>query len=200
MYHNQGTAITKGKFDIYIPAESLYENTYLDIESQGDTLHFHENTIPIHKNITISVDVSNYAETDLAKLYIGELNYRGLPSYNNTTRRGNKLTTRTRTFGDYIVAMDTSPPSIKPVNFNDGKWISSNTTLKVKIEDDRSGISSYHATVNGKFILMEYNYKTDVLTYDFDDGIVKDTENNFKLIVVDNVGNSTTFEATFFRK
>ncbi|MAZ72445.1 MAG: peptidase M23 [Flavobacteriaceae bacterium] len=200
VYHNQGTAITKGKFDIYIPAESLYENTYLDIESQGDTLHFHENTIPIHKNITISVDVSNYAETDLAKLYIGELNYRGLPSYNNTTRRGNKLTTRTRTFGDYIVAMDTSPPSIKPVNFNDGKWISSNTTLKVKIEDDRSGISSYRATVNGKFILMEYNYKTDVLTYDFDDGIVKDTENNFKLIVVDNVGNSTTFEATFFRK
>jgi len=96
--------------------------------------------------------------------------------------------------------MDTSPPSIKPVNFNDGKWISSNTTLKVKIEDDRSGISSYRATVNGKFILMEYNYKTDVLTYDFDDGIVKDTENNFKLIVVDNVGNSTTFEATFFRK
>ena len=47
---------------------------------------------------------------------------------------------------------------------------------------------------------MEYNYKTDVLTYDFDDAVISETENNLKLIVVDNVGNSTTFEATFFRK
>ena len=70
----------------------------------------------------------------------------------------------------------------------------------MKIEDDLSGISSYRATVNGTFILMEYNYKTDVLTYDFNDKVVTDTENNLKVIVVDNVGNSTTFEATFFRK
>ena len=47
---------------------------------------------------------------------------------------------------------------------------------------------------------MEYNYKKDVLTYDFGDNIISDTENNLKLVVVDNVGNSATFEATFFRK
>ena len=47
---------------------------------------------------------------------------------------------------------------------------------------------------------MEYNYKKDVLTYDFDDAVISDTENKLKLVVVDNVGNSTTFEATFFRK
>lgn len=200
VYHKQGTAITKGKFDIYIPAESLYENTYLDIEAKGDTLQFHEDVIPIHKNITISIDASNYEAKDLSKLYIGRLNYRGQPSYSNTSRRGNKLTTRVRTFGTYTLAMDTTPPTVKPVNFDDGKWISSNKTLKIKIEDDLSGISTYRATVNGTFILMEYNYKTDVLTYDFDDDIVKDTENNLKLIVVDTMGNSTTFEATFFRK
>jgi Peptidase family M23 len=200
IYHNQGTAITKGKFDIYIPAESLYENTYLDIESKGDTLIFHEDVIPIHKNITISIDVTNYKEEDLSKLYIGELNYRGQPSYSYTSRSGNKLTTRTRTFGTYVLAMDNTPPTVRPVNFSDGKWISSNKTLQLKIQDDLSGISSYRATVNGKFILMEYNYKTNVLTYDFDDGVVKDTENNLKLIVVDTMGNSTTFEATFFRK
>jgi len=47
---------------------------------------------------------------------------------------------------------------------------------------------------------MEYNYKKDVLTYDFDDEVITDTENNLKVIVTDNVGNNTTFEATFFRK
>jgi hypothetical protein len=200
VYHKEGTAITKGKFDIYIPAESLYENTYLNIEAKGDTLTFHEDIIPIHKNITMSIDASNYDAKDFSKLYIGRLNYRGKPYYNSTSRNGNKLTTRVRTFGNYALAMDTTAPSIKAVNFQHEKWISNNKTLKIKIEDDLSGISSYRATVNGKFILTEYNYKTDVLTYDFDDNIVKDTENNLKLIVVDNVGNSTTFEATFFRK
>jgi hypothetical protein len=96
--------------------------------------------------------------------------------------------------------MDTIAPSIKAANFTDGKWISYNKTLKINIEDIHSGISSYRATLNGRFILMEYNYKKDVLTYDFNDHIVTDTQNNLRLIVTDNVGNSSTFEAIFFRK
>jgi hypothetical protein len=95
---------------------------------------------------------------------------------------------------------DTTPPLIKAANFNEGKWITKNSTLKMKIVDDMSGVSSYRATVNGKYILMEYNYKTDVLTYDFNDNVTIDGENNFKLNVIDNVGNSSTFETTFFRK
>ena len=128
------------------------------------------------------------------------MNYRGEPYYNTTFRKGSKLTARTRTFGTYALAMDTTVPKIRPLNFSDQKWISDNSTLMIKITDDRSGISSYRATINGKFILMEYNYKKDVLIYDFADNVISDTENNLKLIVTDNVGNSTTFEATFFRK
>jgi len=200
IYANQATSITKGKFSIYIPSGALYEDTFLDIAVRGDTLMFHEDIIPIHKNITISIDASNYSDADKDKLYVGRLNYRGDPYYNTTYRKGEKLSARTRTFGMYVLVSDTTAPTVKPVNFDQKKWISSNKTLEIKIEDDLSGISKYRATINGKFILMEYNYKTDVLTYDFDDAVISETENNLKLIVVDNVGNSTTFEATFFRK
>ena len=72
--------------------------------------------------------------------------------------------------------------------------------LKLKIEDKQSGISNYRATVNGKWILMEYDYKTKTLTYDFNDGIITETKNNLKVIVTDNVGNNSTFETTFYRK
>ena len=200
IYADQATSISKGKFNIYIPANSLYEDTYLDIRAVGDTLHFHEDIIPIHRNITITADASNYKEADLEKLFLGRLNYKGEPYYNTTNRKNNKLSARTRTFGSYTLVADTTPPTVEAVNFSDGKWISKNGTLEIKIEDDLSGISTYRATVNGKFILMEYNYKTDVLTYDFEDDVISETDNNLKLIVVDNVGNSTTFEATFFRK
>lgn len=198
--HNQGNSITKGSYSVYIPAESLYENTYLEIESSGDTLKLHEDRIPLHKNITINFDASKYAKNDMSKLYIGRSNYKGAPYYTTTYRNGTKLSTRTRSFGTYIVAMDTVPPVISPVNFEQDKWISKNETLVLKIEDEVSGIGSYRATLNGKFILTEYDYKKDVLVYNFDDNIVTDTDNNLKVIVVDNVGNSATFEATFFRK
>ncbi len=197
---DQATSITKGKFSIYIPANSLYEDTYLDIQAMGDTLKFDQDLTPIHTNITITYDASNYKNEDLDKLYIGRLNYRKVPYYNSTSRSGDKLTMKTRTFGTYTLAADTNGPVIKPLNFADGKWISDNKDLKIKITDDVSGISNYRATVNGKFILMEYNYKTNVLIYDFGDGGITDTDNKLKIIVVDNAGNSSTFEATFYRK
>tara|TARA_R100001369_G_scaffold31781_1_gene56320 strand:- start:2171 stop:3859 length:1689 start_codon:yes stop_codon:yes gene_type:complete len=200
IYADQATSITKGKYSVYIPANSLYENTFLDINTSSDTLHFHTDVIPIHKNITITADVSNYNDVDKNKLYIGRLNYYGRPYYNTTYRKGDKLSAKTRTFGTFVIATDTTAPTIKPINFDDGKWVSNNKTLQLSINDDLSGISSYRGTINGKFILMEYDYKKDVITYNFDDGIISESENNLKVIVTDNVGNSATFEATFFRK
>src|SRR5690606_23822060 len=128
------------------------------------------------------------------------LGYGGRPSYNSTTKKGNRFTAGIRTFGNYTLAADVKPPVITPVNFKNGQWISGNNTLVLRISDDLSGIKSYRATVNGKFILMEYEYKNNTLTHYFADGIVTDAENNLKVIVTDNVGNSSTYEATFHRK
>ena len=194
------STIQRGVFTVDFPKNALYQGRYLDIKTSGDTLHLHRDNIPVHKNISISMDISNYNTLDKNKLYIARQAYKNTFYYTTTRRKNNILTAKTRTLGSYTLFMDTIAPTIKAVNFTDGKWISNNKTLKIKIEDSHSGISSYRATLNGKFILMEYNYKKDVLTYDFNDNIVTDTQNNLRLIVTDNVGNSTTFEAIFFRK
>jgi len=197
---NQATSLTKDRFSVYFPALSLYEDSYLDISARGDTLVLHRDEIPVHKNISITYDASNYATEDISKLFIGRLNYKGLPYYQTTYRKGDKLTATTRTFGTYTLVRDDAPPKVRPLNFSEGKWISNNRDLKIKIEDKLSGISGYRATINGKFILMEYDYKKDRLVYDFNDQVISETENNLKLVVTDNVGNSTTFETTFYRK
>ena len=194
------STIQRGVFTVDFPKNALYQGRYLDIKTSGDTLHLHRDNIPVHKNISISMDISNYNTLDKNKLYIARQAYKNTFYYTTTRRKNNILTAKTRTLGSYTLFMDTIAPTIKAVNFTDGKWISNNKTLKIKIEDSHSGISSYRATLNGKFILMEYNYKKDVLTYDFNDDIVTDTQNNLRLIVTDNVGNSSTFEAIFFRK
>lgn len=201
VYANQATNLQKDKVSVYIPANTLYDDAYLEFDVKSDTLKLHKDIIPLQKNYSIYYDISNYKEEDKDKLFIAQLRgYYQKPNFINTTRKGDSLIGRSNTLGTYTLETDNSKPKITPVNFSNGKWMSKENQLTVKISDDLSGISSYRATINGKWILMEYEYKTDLLTYDFNDKIISETENNFKLIVTDNVGNSSTFEATFFRK
>jgi len=197
---DQAFSVEENGIDAYIPKGSLYEDTFLDISFKGDTIYFHEDDTPIHTNITLGFDVSKYRPEDREKMFIARLGYQGRPNYNTTYKKGDRFTTSIRTFGDYTLAEDTKSPSITPVNFQNKQWITGNSDLKLRISDELSGIKSYRATVNGKFILMEYEYKNNTLTHDFNDGVVTETENNLKVIVTDNVGNSTTYEAVFFRK
>lgn len=197
---NQAFATEANGMDIYIPKGSLYKDVFLDIDFKEDLVKVHNENTPLHKNITVGFDVSDYSAEEKEKMFIARLGYNNRPIYSSTYKKKNRFTTGTRTFGEYTLASDVTPPKIRPVNFQDGQWISNNSTLKVKISDDLSGIKSYRATVNGKFILMEYEYKNNTLTHNFSDGKVTETENNLKIIVTDNVGNSSTFEAKFFRK
>ncbi len=197
---NENFIYSSGIVDVFIPKGSLYDNAYLDIKTNGDTIQIHRDEIPLHKNMTIAFDISNYTEDDKKKLYIGRLGYKNDHYYSKTYRKADRLSTKTRTFGDYSLFLDQEIPIIVPINVADKKWISKENFLKIKIDDTDSGIKSYRATINGKFILMEYDYKTGMLVYDFNDKVISDTENKFKLIVLDKVGNNTTFEITFFRK
>ncbi|MFK7782575.1 M23 family metallopeptidase [Psychroserpens sp.] len=180
---------------------TFYDNFYIDFAVSSDTLTLHKDVVPLMKNCTISFNIENYSEEDKSKLFIAKLyGYYKKPYYVKTTRQGDFLTARTKSLGTFTLASDTTSPTIKPVNFQDGKWLSKSKNIKLKIDDDLSGISNYRATINGKWVLMEYDYKKDTLTYTFEDDVISETENNLKVIVIDNIGNSSTFEATFFRK
>lgn len=197
----ENVILEKDKITVDIPKETFYDNFFMDFQVHSDTVKVHDNNKAASKYFTINYDITGYSQEDLKQLYIARLvGWNDFPSYSSTKQKDNVLYTRTNDLGTYCLARDTVAPTIEPVNFTDGKWMSKYRFLKLKIEDKLTGISNYRATVNGKWILMEYDYKTDMLVHDFKDNVVKDTNNNLKVIVTDNVGNSTTFEATFHRK
>jgi hypothetical protein len=198
---NHTNNLKSGKVSVDFYPDTFYEDFYIDFDVKNDTLTLHKDIVPVRKNFNISYDVSNYNDADKEKLFIARLvGYKNYPVYSFTKRDGNILSTSTKTLGTYALATDTVNPTIYGLNFKDGQWLSNFRYLKVKIDDDRSGISNYRATVNDKWILMEYDYKTKTLTYDFNDDIITDSKNNFKLIVTDNIGNSSIFESMFYRK
>lgn len=189
-----------GKIDVYIPKRALYEDTYLNIEFKPNAIKVHDYKTPLHKSISIGFDVSEFSEEDKQQLYIAQTFPWGDAYYSSTKKTENRFITYTKDFGEYELKIDNTPPSIKPLNFLDGKWMSNYRYLKLEIDDEESGIDSYYATVNGEFILMAYDYKTKMLIHDFNDNVVSDTKNNLKVVVTDNVGNTTIFEAKFNRK
>jgi hypothetical protein len=63
--------------------------------------------------------------------------------------------------------------------------------LRVQIKDELSGITSYRAALNGKWILMEYDAKNDELFYAFDEKTIFSQKQELILIVTDRKGNIT---------
>lgn len=193
--HNISHNETYGKFSLSIPSGALYENALIEIKEDGDKLIIHKDEIPIHKNMYISYDMSSKTGDNMSQYYIAEVQPWGALYHLDSKLKGTTLSAGTRNFGTYTVAKDDLAPTVAPLNFKDQSWISNAKTLRMQIDDRQSGISGYRATLNGNFILMEYEYKDKMLTHDLSDKIVKDGENLLKVIVTDNVGNSTTFEA-----
>ena len=198
---DQTINLKKGRVSVDFYKDTFYDDFYIDFDVTNDTLKLHEDVVFTKKNFSISFDVSNYSNEDKNKLYIARLiGYKNYPAYTYTKRKGDFLTASTKTLGTYALTIDSIKPTISSANFKNKQWLSKYRYLKIKIDDEGSGISNYRATVNGTWILMEYDYKTKTLTHDFNDGVVKETKNNLKVIVTDNVGNNSTFEALFYRK
>ena len=189
-----------GAAKVYFPSNTFYNDFYIDLEKGADTVKIHNNRIPAHRNFTITFDVSKYKKGELKKMFIGRLDKKRKANFVATYKRGNTFTTRTRNLGTYTLAKDTIAPKIRPKNFKEKQWLNNYSYLSLMISDDLSGIDTYSAKLNGEWILMEYEPKKKTITYNFDDKILDERKCQLEVQVIDNVGNSTTFTSTFYRK
>lgn len=185
---------------VYFPANTFYNDFYIDLKKGKDTVTIHNSRVPAHRNFTISFDVSKFSKEDRKQLFIARLDKKLHPDYASTFKRGSTFTTRTRNLGTYTLAKDTLAPTVRPKNFKEKQWLNNYKYLSLRIADDLSGVDTYYATLNDEWILMEYEPKTKTLTYNFDDKILDKKQCELKVVVTDKVGNSTTHITTFYRK
>ncbi|MBC7439209.1 MAG: M23 family metallopeptidase [Flavobacterium sp.] len=188
----------KDNISVFVPAESFYEDFYLNFDVKNDTLTFQDDSMPLQSNIIITFEDAKPTETEREKMFIASLD-EGKLKYNFTKRKGNEFTAYTKNLGKFVLAKDTIAPKITPVNIKEGKLLNKQFSLQLSIIDSFSGIKEYNGFLNGKWVLFEYDYKTKKLTHYFDENFLNDGRNDLKVVVSDNVGNSTIFETYFFR-
>lgn len=187
-----------GNFSVYFPENTFYEDFKMHMKAKDDVLYLHEDEIPVKNYFTVYADVSGLEESVKSKSFIAFIDGKNI-SYNKPYLKENKISARVKKLGNYKLVQDTIAPKIYAVNFSEGKNIDSYNIISIKISDDLSGIDSYKAYLNGNWILMDYDYKTNRLVHNLSDGVYVKGKNDFKIVVGDEMNNSAIFESFFYK-
>jgi len=202
---NRPAKIDSGDISLYFPKDCFYRSFYFHLKKFPATATtfspvyaVHNRFVPVQKFFSLTIKADSLPGSLKEKTYIAYApDQREDFSWVGGSWSGNTIHVKTRDLGDYTLMIDTVPPTIKTVNFSNETNVAGKRFLKVVIEDDRSGIKDYRPTLNGHWILMEYDLKSKTLTYHFD-RYLKKGKNEFKLIVHDNVGNERVYKAVIF--
>ncbi len=194
---------------LHFPEGAFYENLYLRYHSAEErssdvysSVHgIHQSTTPVHKYFKIGIQTKRVPDSLRSKAFIaycepGEdiVNCGG--EWN-----GDTLITKTRVLGDYCIMLDQKQPEITPLSFSSDMRKYSRMRFRIKDDLPTSGTARdlrYTATVDGQWILMEYDYKNDLLTHYFDEKIERG-EHVLRLEVRDDRDNVQVFEREFVR-
>ena len=182
--------------EVIFPEKIFYEDFYMDFKVKNDTVYLHNKLVPVHSNFILTIDVKKYQEDKLKKMFIAKIDGKKI-DYVPTIIKGSFFSTKVRELGTYCLIEDLVAPKINISKIIEGKDISKEKTINFTISDNISGIKTFNGFLNGKWILFEYEYKQNRLTYKFSDGNAIVGKNELKLVVVDNVGNSSIFETSF---
>jgi len=197
---NKFQKFSKNGVTIAFPKNTFYEDLFLNFSVNERTAIIHKPTIPLDKKFTITFDSIMYKKSEVNHIYIANMNNKKYPYYMDTRKKSDKIFTTTKTLGSYGLMTDNQPPKIYNPNFKNNDWMSRIRYLTIKVSDSQSGIKSYEATIDNEWILMEYDVKKKKLSYDFRDKKLVGSKHIFKLVVSDNVGNTNTYNSSFYRK
>ncbi len=196
---------TNSDLTLVLPKEALYED--LDFHysvspavkgSFSRVFHLQDEDTPIHTFCTLFIKPERMPKELSAKALIVKVDDKGGFSSRGGKWEDGALKTQIREFGNFTVAVDTTPPVIRPVNILPNKNIKAQGSIQVKVSDNLSGVKYYRGTINGKWILMSYDLKEHLLKYGCDDHL-KPGKNEFRLLVRDDTGNESVYQASLIR-
>lgn len=206
--YQKDNTIALEDFNMYVPQGTLYESLRFqyttsasDEPGQYSPLHhLHDTRTPLHKYVDISLKPYNLPEKLRSKAVIAACND-GRPDNCGGTWVNGMLKTRVRSFGDYCIMADADPPSIVPVVFADDMRKKNSISFRIRDNFAVSGQAdkmSFRGTVDGKWVLFEFDQKRERLTYTFDEH-VGPGKHQLRLAVKDDRGNEAFFEGTFLK-
>ena len=154
-------------FEIYLPNNSLYKDYVFKYNKRDDSTMTYpiyqilDDSIPSHKSFVIAIKENTLPIELRKKALIGRLINEEIHCLKSTWKE-NSIIGQSNKFGEFTIVIDTIKPKIEYKK----NYITDNQ-IQFKISDELSGIKEYRGEINGEWILMEYDFKTDILKYIF---------------------------------
>ncbi len=194
-------------FALNIPPGALYESdrfSYSVVESTTaaniySNIHVvHKPEVPIQSWVTMEIVPTRLPEELISKAGIVRVASNGSIAWIGGAYDQGVVRTRIRNFDRFAVGVDTQKPTIRPINLVANQNLSRVSEIRVRISDNLSGIYSYTGTIDGRWVLFEYDPKNALITHRFD-GSTTSGRHTLELVVVDGKENKTTLTIPFVR-
>lgn len=176
--------------DIYFPRHALFDSLYLSTSYRYDSLQqrelytINEDLVPFRKNIYITLKPKTHYP-DKEKTAVYSISSNGYPGYEGGEWKNGNIQFRSRNLGTFTLLTDTAPPSIKIIQIN-------KENISFAVKDELSGLNHFELKVNDKWVLMNYDYKRDLLWSEKLDN-TRPFRGTVVLKVRDNAGNENTY-------
>lgn len=154
---------------------------------------FGEYAVPVQAKFDVRLKVPKLrANFPVYKLGIGLINDKGNLSYVGGDYIDGWVEGNPRSFGKFVLVVDSIAPIITPLDFIEGKIITKFKNLQLEITDNLSGVTSYKAFLNGKWVLMEYNRRETKYVIPIDEHskpLLRTGNNRLSIVAKDAKGN-----------
>ena len=194
-------------YDVTIPSgtDFTYYNPYFEYKSYKSSLY---DTMYLTSNYALSKDGKseiftignnetpfngsarirflprlNYDTTGQYAVYLTE-NFRYFEFMGNAWS-GNSIGIRTSDLGKFTILRDSLPPEIDPLRI-------SNSMASFRIRDNLSGIKDFSATINGNWLLMNFDPKKDLIWSERQNENIP-LKGELYVSVTDNCGNTAEY-------
>ncbi len=207
--HTERNVVKTATSEMYFPQGCFYEDVYMRYNITDNAAgncfsamhHVHEPTVPVHKYYDLAIMPEALPKNSLDKAFIAYCDEKNeYSSYGGTWKNG-KLNAQVRSFGDFCIMVDEVPPTIRPIAFKNDMRGYNKMTFKITDNIEVTGRARdlrYEAAIDGRWILMEYDLKNDMLIHRFDEK-TGPGEHELVLKVWDDRDNETVFQRRFLR-
>lgn len=136
-----------GRLEIKFPQGALFDTLYLATKLSPNGVTINTSYEPIFKNIEV-----RFRPAVVPANKKGWNAYQGNKFIKGSHWEGNMMVFKYDRLGNYRIARDVRPPSLR--------WLQKSLyKISFRIKDNLSGIKNFKATLNGKFLLMNYEHK-----------------------------------------
>lgn len=195
----KGVQLTVPEKALYAPALLTIKDTDLiGYQAISRSFAIGSNTIPLHKSVKIDVNLRELGVNVTDRVYLGRIQGKKEISFVGGVVYDSTIMAETRDFGIFALARDTTPPLVKPKNFQDGEDVSEQQYLFFEISDIGSGVASYQVYLDGEWAAIYYEPKERTLRYKLSSlHLQPGLSHNIRIECADQTGNITEITNNF---